>query len=100
MTDKVVKVSVKLLREMLLEAYQGGWYGLLELGEDSADGIIERRITEDMVVPPPLPTINNPNMSSFVPFISGMGGFTLSTPQTDNIIISSPSISEIVTSGT
>jgi hypothetical protein len=101
-TDKVVKVSVQLLRDMLLEAYQGGWYGLLELGEESADGIIERRITEDMVVYPPeqLRTVNHIQSSSFLPFIGGgIGGFTLQTtqPVNDSIIITAND--NIVSSG-
>lgn len=99
MSDKVVKVSVKLLREMLVEAYQGGWYGLLELSEESAESIIERRITEDMVVPPPLP-VTNINPGSFLPFIGGIGGFTLQTspPANDSIIISAAN-PEIITGG-
>jgi hypothetical protein len=68
-SDRQIKLTTSVLKEMLLEAYQSGWYGVLELGEEAVEGIVERRVTEEMVVkqPPPLPpTVANPN---FVPFV-------------------------------
>lgn len=60
--DRQIKISEKLLHELLAEAYQSGWYGVLELDEETADNIIERRITEEMVVKPlpPPPSLPMP----------------------------------------
>jgi hypothetical protein len=103
--DRQIKISTALLREMLVEAYQSGWYGVKELDGDTADSIIEKRIIEDMFVkmPPPQPVI--PFVGVAQPLIaSSLNGMNFNVNgwgnQPNNIIISSDPISPVqITNG-
>lgn len=84
---------------MLVEAYQSGWYGVQELDGDTADSIIEKRITEDMVVKPAPPPATMPFVGVGQPLIVSGLGMNLNmngwAAQPNNIIISADSINPV-----
>jgi hypothetical protein len=104
--SKEIKITTTMLREMLVEAYQSGWYGIQELDGDTADSIIDKHITEDMLVkatPPPL--LNTVPFVGVHPLIVGGLGFNyqqssnLNWPAPNNVVITADTNGQLQISG-